>query len=44
MESDLPRGANEISSHVVFMVKSGDEGTLKLKGIIVVHGIRDNDI
>lgn len=42
-ESDLERGANVISSHVVFKVKSNDDGSLKLKSRIVVHGNRDDE-
>lgn len=40
----MPRGANIISSLVIFKVKSGDEGTLKLKGRRVVTGNSDYDI
>lgn len=42
-ERGLPKGANLISSHVVFKVKTNDDGSLKLKGRIVVHGNRDDD-
>lgn len=40
LETELPRDANIISSHVV---KTDDAGGLKLKGRIVVIGIRDAD-
>lgn len=40
-ESDLPKLANIISSHVIFKVKKNDDGTLKRKDRIVVHGNKD---
>lgn len=42
-EADLPYRENVISSHVVFKVKNNEDGGLKLKGRIVVHGSRDTD-
>lgn len=42
-ESELPRNANVISSHVIFKIKTEDDGSLRLKGRIVVHGNRDAD-
>lgn len=42
-EHALPKGSNIISSHVVFKVKTNDDGSLRLKGRIVVHGNRDDD-
>lgn len=40
-ESGLRNNADVISSHLVFKVKTNDDGSLKLKGRIVVYGNRD---
>lgn len=42
-EHALRKGANVISSHVVFKVKTNDDGSLELKGRVVVHGNRDSE-
>lgn len=42
-ESGLRRNANIISSHVVFKIKTSNDGTLKLKGRMAVHGNPDMD-
>lgn len=38
----MPCEANVIASHVVLKIKTNDDGTLKLKRLIVVHGNRDS--
>lgn len=43
LEHDLPQKANLISSHILFRVKTNDDGSLRLKGRIVVHGNRDDE-
>lgn len=41
--STVDKNANVFSSHVVYKVKDGDDGQLKLKGRLVLHGNRDKD-
>lgn len=42
-ESYLPNGANVVSSHAIFKIKIMDDGSLKMKGSIVVHVNRDSE-
>lgn len=41
--SELPRDANIIGSHTVYRVKEDDDGHLKMKARLVLHGNRDKD-
>lgn len=41
--SELPRDANIIGSHTVYRVKEYDDGHLKMKARLVLHGNRDKD-
>ena len=42
-EKDVPRHANIITSHVVYKVKTDEDGTRTLKSRIVPHGNRDDE-
>ena len=42
-ESQVPKGANVISSHVAYKIKVGEDNTLKLKARICPHGNRDKE-
>lgn len=42
-DTEVPRDANAISSHVAYKVKVNEDGTLKLKAWICPHGNRDKD-
>lgn len=42
-ETCIPHGANVISSHIVFKTKDDEDGNLKLKARLVLHGNRDRD-
>ena len=42
-EKDVPRHANIITSHVVYKIKTSENGTRTLKSRIVPHGNRDDD-
>lgn len=42
-ESSLPHNSNVVSSHSIFKIKTLDDGEIKLKGRIVVHGNRDSE-
>lgn len=41
--NSLPPDANVIASHVVFKVKDNQDGSLRLKARLVLHGNRDKD-
>lgn len=40
---EVPRDANVISSHWVYKIKKATNGTLRLKGRLVLHGNRDDE-
>lgn len=42
-ESDVPKDANVVPSHVVYNVKTDEEGDRSLYARIVTHGIEEND-
>lgn len=42
-EAKTTDDCNILSSHAIFIIKIQDNGTLKLKGRILVHGNRDNE-
>lgn len=42
-EKSVPRNANTITSHVVYKVKTNEEGDRELKARIVPHGNRDTE-
>ena len=42
-ESDVPRYANVITSHVVYKLKTDEDGTRKMKARLVPHGNHDNE-
>ena len=42
-EKDVPHDANIITSHVVYKIKTAEDGTRTLKSRIVPHGNRDDD-
>lgn len=42
-EIDVPRGANVISSHVVYSVKTEEDGSRMMKARIVPHGNHDDE-
>ena len=41
--SDVPKDANIITSHVIYKVKSNDDGTYKMKARIAPHGNKDKE-
>lgn len=41
--SKIPAGANVITSHVIYKVKTNDDGSLKMKELIAPHGNKDID-
>ena len=43
LDCDVPRYANVITSHVVYKVKTDEEGTRKMKARIVPHGNHDDE-
>lgn len=42
-ESEIPTDANVIGSHIVYEVKTEEEGTMRLKAIVCPHGSHDNE-